>query len=125
MELSAAVRGQFASAVHSKQSNPTREPQSAVSAARSQPYYLDVTHPDANKGAVVLSLSKMLGIPPSQVATLGDMPNDISMFTKSGMSIAMGQSSEEVKKAATYVSTSAEEEGFANAIERYVLPDSI
>ena len=116
----AAVREQFAGAVHSTQSNPQREPHSAVSAARSQPYYLDVTHPDANKGAVVLSLSKTLNIPAEQISTLGDMPNDISMFAKSGISIAMGQSSEEVKKAATYVSTSAEEEGFANAIEHYI-----
>lgn len=116
-----AVREQFAGAVGCKQSNPDRQQPPAVSAARSQPYYLDVTHPDANKGAVVLSLSNKLRIPTEQIATLGDMPNDISMFEQSGISIAMGQSSDDVKKAATYVSTSSEEEGFANAIERYVL----
>jgi hydroxymethylpyrimidine pyrophosphatase-like HAD family hydrolase len=70
---------------------------------------------------VVLSLSKMLGISPEEIATIGDMPNDISMFRKSGVSIAMGQSSDEVKSAATYVTTSSEEEGFANAVERYIL----
>jgi hydroxymethylpyrimidine pyrophosphatase-like HAD family hydrolase len=63
----------------------------------------------------------MLHIPNDQIATIGDMPNGISMFEKSGISIAMGQGSEEVKKAATYVTTSSEEEGFANAIDRYVL----
>ena len=118
-----AVRDRFANEIHSSQSNPQREPQPRVSAARSQPYYLDVTHPDANKGAVVLSLSKMLGIATDEIATIGDMPNDISMFLKSGVSIAMGQSSEEVKKAATHVTTSSEEEGFANAVERYILND--
>ena len=66
----------------------------------------------------------MLGIPPEQIATFGDMPNDMSMFAKGGISIAMGQSSEEVKKAATYVTTSSEEEGFANAVERYVLANA-
>src|SRR5207244_1148228 len=71
-----AVRTQFASAVHCGQSNPEREPHPQVSAARSQPYYVDVTHPDANKGAVVLALSKMLGIPAERIATIGDMPND-------------------------------------------------
>jgi len=120
----AAVREQFAGAVHAKQSSPQREPQSQVSAARSQPYYLDVTHPEANKGAVVMTLSKMLGIATEQIATFGDMPNDISMFAKSGMSIAMGQSSEEVKKAATYVTSSSEEEGFANGIEQYILTNA-
>jgi hydroxymethylpyrimidine pyrophosphatase-like HAD family hydrolase len=47
----------------------------------------------------------MLGINPSEVATIGDMPNDISMFEKSGLSIAMGQSSGEVKRPATHVTT--------------------
>ena len=114
-----AVQEQFATKVHTKQSNPKRE--TLVSAARSQPYYLDVTHPDANKGYVVLRLSKMLGIPTDQIATIGDMPNDIAMFNKSGVSIAMGQGNEEVKAAATYSTTSSEEEGFATGIERYVL----
>jgi Cof subfamily protein (haloacid dehalogenase superfamily) len=116
-----AVRERFSDNMQAQQSNPQREPHPLASAARSQPYYLDVTHPDANKGAVVSSLSKMLGIAPEEIATIGDMPNDISMFRKSGVSIAMGQSSDEVKSAATYVTTSSEEEGFANAVERYVL----
>jgi Cof subfamily protein (haloacid dehalogenase superfamily) len=120
-----AVRERFSDDVHAGESNPQREPHPLVSAARSQPYYLDVTHPDANKGAVVLSLSKMLGIAPDEIATIGDMPNDISMFRKSGVSIAMGQSGDEVKSAATYVTTSSEEEGFANAVERYVLGKSV
>jgi Cof subfamily protein (haloacid dehalogenase superfamily) len=92
-----------------------------VSAARSQPYYLDVTHPKANKGTVVDLLSEMLQVPRENIATLGDMPNDILMFRRSGVSVAMGQSSDAVKQAAQYVTTSNEEEGFALAIERYVL----
>jgi Cof subfamily protein (haloacid dehalogenase superfamily) len=116
-----AARQRFLQNVHTTESNPQREPHSLVSAARSQPYYLDVTHPDANKGFVALRLSEMLGIPTNQIATIGDMPNDISMFEKSGISIAMGQSSDEVKRAATYTTASSEEEGFANAVERYIL----
>ena len=69
-----AVRERFADDVHARASNPQREPHPLVSAARSQPYYLDVTHPDANKGAVVLSLSKILKIAPDEIATIGDMP---------------------------------------------------
>jgi Cof subfamily protein (haloacid dehalogenase superfamily) len=92
-----------------------------ISAARSQPYYLDVTHPQANKGQVVLSISRLLNIPAAEIATLGDMPNDVLMFKKSGVSIAMGNASREVQASATYVTTSNEEEGFANAIEKFVL----
>ena len=92
-----------------------------ISAARSQPYYLDVTHPQANKGGVVLAMSKLLNIPADQVATIGDMPNDVLMFEKSGVSIAMGNASPEVQASATYVTSTNEEEGFARAIEEVVL----
>jgi Cof subfamily protein (haloacid dehalogenase superfamily) len=92
-----------------------------ASAARSQPYYLDVTHPNANKGHVVTTLSEMLRIPAQQIATIGDMPNDVLMFKKSGMSIAMGQASPEVQNSAQFVTSSNEEEGFASAMETFVL----
>jgi len=92
-----------------------------VSAARSQPYYLDVTHPDANKGHVVEVLSQALSIPPEQIATIGDMPNDVLMFKKSGLSIAMGNASPEVQRQARFVTSSNEEEGFAKAMEAFIL----
>jgi hydroxymethylpyrimidine pyrophosphatase-like HAD family hydrolase len=94
---------------------------SSASAARSQPYYLDVTHPEATKGGVVSYLSKTLHITPEQIATLGDMPNDVLMFEKSGLSIAMGDASAEVQAQANFVTASNEEEGFALAIDRYIL----
>ena len=92
-----------------------------ASAARSQPYYLDVTHPEANKGFAVEWLAKRLNIPLDQVATLGDQPNDVLMFKRSGMSIAMGNASEFVRGSATHVSESSEAEGFAIGIENFVL----
>jgi len=95
-----------------------------VSAARSQPYYLDVTHPEANKGGVVKYLSAKYGIEEEQVATIGDMPNDVLMFARSGLSIAMGQSGREVHRAARRVTASNEEDGFAEAVERFILPAS-
>jgi Cof subfamily protein (haloacid dehalogenase superfamily) len=94
-----------------------------VSAARSQPYYLDVTHPDANKGAVLHYLSRAYDVPLEKIATLGDQPNDVLMFTDAGLSIAMGNAGEDVKRAATETTASNEQEGFALAIERFVLGD--
>lgn len=92
-----------------------------VSAAASQPYYLDVTHPQANKGAVARYLAAQYRLDPDDIATIGDMPNDVLMFAHSGLSIAMGQSSPEVKRAARRVTTSNEDEGFASAVERFIL----
>ena len=93
-----------------------------VSAACSQPYYLDVTHPSANKGVVIERLSRYLKIPMDRIAVLGDQASDVLMFRKSGLSIAMGNASDEVKRQATFVTTSFGEEGFANAVEQFILP---
>src|SRR6267154_2897554 len=92
-----------------------------ISAARSQPYYLDVTHPQANKGGVVLAMSKLLNIPAEDIATIGDMPNDVLVFRKSGLSIAMGNASPEVQAQADLVTDSYDDEGFAKAIEQFIL----
>ena len=94
-----------------------------ATAARSQPYYLDVTHRDANKGFVAETLTKHLSLDRAQVATIGDMPNDVSMFKRSGLSIAMGQASDTVKQAATAVTDGYDNEGFAKAVERLILED--
>ena len=96
-----------------------------ISASRSQPHYVDVTHPTANKGVVVERLSHYYQIPLGQIATLGDQPNDVLMFRRSGLSIAMGNASEEVQRQATYVTASNEDEGFAKAIEEFILPRAV
>jgi Cof subfamily protein (haloacid dehalogenase superfamily) len=92
-----------------------------ASAVRSQAYYLDITHPDANKGAVVDALSRILSIPSDEIATIGDMPNDVLMFRKSGLSIAMGNAGPAVKEQAHFATDSCNDEGFAKAVERFVL----
>jgi Cof subfamily protein (haloacid dehalogenase superfamily) len=93
----------------------------AVSATRSQKYYLDITHPSANKGEGILLLSELLDIPTEHIATIGDMQNDVFMFQKSGLSIAMGNATPDVKATAQFVTSSNEEEGFASAMDRYIL----
>ena len=95
---------------------------SKVTAALSQPYYLDVTHPLANKGAVVDYLAKELGIPADEIATIGDSENDVSMFLKGGFAIAMGNADDEVKGKADAAVADCDSEGFAEAIETHILP---
>ena len=92
-----------------------------VSATSSQTYYIDVTHRDANKGRVVDYLASTLSIDSSEIATVGDMSNDVLMFARSGLSIAMGNANDEVKSSATHVTKSNEDEGFAHAIENFIV----
>src|SRR5579862_5545914 len=95
-----------------------------VTASRSQPYYLDVTHKDANKGAVAEYLARLLNVASEEIATIGDQPNDVLMFKRSGFSIAMGNASNEVKAEASVTTASYNDEGFAKAMERFVLGSS-
>jgi Cof subfamily protein (haloacid dehalogenase superfamily) len=88
-----------------------------ATAVRSQSYYLDVTPPGCNKGTFVQTIAGRLGISTDAVATIGDMQNDLAMFRASGVSFAMGNATDDVKKVATHVTASNEDEGFAKAIE--------
>ena len=84
-----------------------------------------MTHPEANKGVVAERLSHSYQIPLEQIATLGDGANDVLMFERSGLSIAMGNASEKVRRQAMCVTASNDDEGFAKAIEQFVLPRAV
>ena len=92
-----------------------------ASVSRSQPYYLDITHPQANKGAAVLNMAALMDVPMSEVAVIGDNYNDLAMFAQSDFSIAMGNAPDDVKKKARFVTGSNEADGLAEAIHRYIL----
>jgi hypothetical protein len=90
---------------------------SQATAVRSQTYYLDVTPPGFDKGTFVQAMAKRLGISLGSVATIGDMQNDLAMFRVSGVSIAMGNATDDVKDQATNVTATNEQDGFAEAME--------
>jgi Cof subfamily protein (haloacid dehalogenase superfamily) len=88
-----------------------------ATAVRSQSYYLDVTAPGCDKGTFVKTMARRLALSTNAIATIGDMQNDLPMFATSGLSFAMGNATDDVKRAASHVTASNEEEGFAKAIE--------
>ncbi len=92
-------------------------------AARSQAYYLDVTAREANKGTALETLAMVLGVELAHTAAIGDAGNDVAMFRRAGLSIAMGQAEIEVKSQANLVTGSNLQDGVATAIERFVLPN--
>jgi len=89
---------------------------------RSQPYYLDITAAEANKGAGISALALAYGVPLSAVAVFGDQYNDLAMFARSAISVAMGQAPDDVRAAATHVGRSNDEDGVGDAIDRFILP---
>jgi Cof subfamily protein (haloacid dehalogenase superfamily) len=89
----------------------------AATAVRSQTYYLDVTPAGHDKGTFVAAMAKRLDVSLDAVATIGDMANDLPMFARSGVSFAMGNAADDIKKHATHVTESNERDGFARAID--------
>ncbi|XKU39926.1 Cof-type HAD-IIB family hydrolase [Pseudomonas [fluorescens] ATCC 17400] len=89
--------------------------------SRSQPVYLDITAMQANKGDALKTLAAHLGVALEQTAAIGDGGNDPAMFQVAGLSIAMGQAEEVVKRQADVVTGSNLEDGAAQAIERFIL----
>lgn len=94
---------------------------SLVSASRSKPRFLDITPYGWHKGSVVARFANLFDVPDERIATIGDGPNDVEMFSCSGMSIAMGQAVEAVSSRAQFVTATNDEEGWALAMTRYVL----
>jgi Cof subfamily protein (haloacid dehalogenase superfamily) len=92
-----------------------------ATAVRSQPYYLDLTAPQANKGNAVVALAELIGVDLSHVAVIGDADNDVPMFGKAGWAMAMGQGEARVQAQADVVTASNSDDGVAVAIHRYVL----
>ena len=94
----------------------------SASATRSAAHFLDITSPSADKGAAAVALARRLDLALHQIATIGDMPNDVLMFRQSGFSVAMGNASDEVKAAASAVTDTNNNDGFAKAVRRFLLP---
>jgi hypothetical protein len=90
--------------------------------SRSQSYYLDIMPPKVDKGVAVAELMRRCAVDPAAVVTIGDMDNDVPMFRRSGFSIAMENGSAAAKGAAQVVTRSNNEDGFAEAVERLILP---
>lgn len=81
----------------------------------------EITRGDADKGTGILKLGELLGIKKEEIMACGDSQNDLAMIKAAGLGVAMGNSTEEVKKAADYITLTNEEDGVAAAIEKFVI----
>ena len=84
----------------------------------SQRYYLDITHPDAHKGNAVRALAAAAAVDLADVAVIGDMGNDVPMFSVAGLSFAMGNATPDVQSLARYVTGRNDADGWAQAADR-------
>jgi len=88
---------------------------------KSKPNYLEFMHPEATKGHALRALAEKFGISRDEIMALGDSYNDLDMLRFAGMGIAMGNAPAEVKREADYVTGTNNNDGVAEAIEKFVL----
>ncbi len=102
LDATAKIVGVSPNSELSNSASATCVPHSSTSVRRPFAALLSrITHPLANKGVALSKIAKLLGVPLTKIATIGDGGNDVAMFERSGLSIAMGNASPKVRKAAT------------------------
>jgi len=87
----------------------------------SEPGLLDINAAGVNKGRGVQILAGIMGYAKEEICVFGDYYNDIPMFEAAGFSVAMGNGDDEVKRKATVITGTNDEDGVAMAIEKYFL----
>ncbi|MDR3331467.1 MAG: Cof-type HAD-IIB family hydrolase [Synergistaceae bacterium] len=87
----------------------------------SNPIYVEVLNPEANKGRGLEILAKNIGVGMESIMAIGDGNNDVEMVSLAGVGIAMGNGLEKIRSAADDVAPTNDEDGFAWAVEKYVL----
>lgn len=87
----------------------------------SSKHNIEITRKGVSKGKAVAILASMYNISREEIITIGDSENDISMIEYAGLGIAMGNALDSVKQKADYITDSNDNEGVAEAINRFVL----
>lgn len=87
--------------------------------SRWYPAFMDITRKGVNKGLAINDVAKFLGISISETMAIGDGDNDVSMLEAAGVGIAMGNSSDDVKSHADYVTDHIDDDGLWKALKRF------
>lgn len=87
---------------------------------RTEDYSLDFLNKNADKGIALKILANHLHISSSDIMAIGNADNDIGMIKYAGVGVAVKNSTPSLLKVANEVTTSNNDNGVANAIEKYL-----
>lgn len=93
----------------------------AAHLTKSKPLYLEVNHPEATKGVALRVLAERLNVRREEIMAFGDSYNDLDMLEFAGIGVAVANARPEVRQRAQYVTSSNNEDGVAEALERFVI----
>jgi Cof subfamily protein (haloacid dehalogenase superfamily) len=82
---------------------------------------LDALSVTASKGASLATISKKHGVAREEVMAIGDNHNDLTMLRYAGLGVVMANAEDELKRMGFELTSSNEEDGVAEAIERHIL----
>lgn len=88
---------------------------------RSVPYFLEFLNKDANKGNALKALCDNINLPIEKTIAVGDEENDQHMIKYAGLGVAMGNARDSIKDIADFITTSNNEHGVANVINKFIL----
>lgn len=81
-------------------------------------HWIDVMHPEADKGRGIRALQAALGIEPAQTAVFGDYLNDLAMYSAADWSFAMANAHPDITAAARFVAPGNAERGVVQVLGR-------
>ena len=82
---------------------------------------LDVLSTTASKGESLATIANRHGIAREEIMAVGDNHNDLTMLRYAGLGVVMGNAEDELKQMGFEQTASNEEDGVAQAIEKFVL----
>ena len=91
-----------------------------VEVTKSAPIFTEIMCPNVSKASAVKILAEKLGVPRAEVMAIGDSDNDLPMLQAAGVSVAMGNATDNVKNSCDFVTGNCEDDGFAEAVEKFV-----
>jgi Cof subfamily protein (haloacid dehalogenase superfamily) len=82
---------------------------------------IEVMNKEVSKGNAVARLAEIYDVDKSEIITIGDNENDLSMIEYAGLGVAMGNAVQLLKDSADYITTDYMDDGVAHVIEKFIL----
>lgn len=94
-----------------------------ISASRMEDVVIQISPRGTSKGSTARELQRLLGVTSEQTVAFGDGLNDLPLAQASGTFVAMGNADPELKRQATEVTGTVDEDGMAAWLERLLKED--